>query len=389
MRPQIIFLLLVAAHACSGAARQIATFAGTGEKGYSGDNGPATQARLNNPFGIVKGPGGALYVCDTGNHVIRRIATNGIIATIAGTGKSGYSGDGGPALKAELNEPYEVRFDKAGNMYFVEMRNHVVRRVDAEKQTITTLAGTGKAGYSGDGGPASDAMLNQPHSIQFDSSGDLYISDILNHRIRRVDAASGIISTFGGTGAKEVTVDGANVSKTPLHGPRAIDFDSKGDMWIALREGNAVYRIDMKTGVIHHVAGTGQMWIAPRDAVYRVDAKTGAIQYVRGPEKTGPTPGTESAKKATFSGPKGISVGPDGIVYLAETETHMIVTINTRRETVEPFAGSGARGSGPDGDALKCRMARPHGVFVDTDGKVYIGDSEAHCVRVVLPAPSP
>jgi streptogramin lyase len=357
MRPQII-LLLVAAHVCSGAARQIATFAGTGEKGYSGDGGPATQARLNNPFGIVKGPGGALYVCDTGNHVIRRIATNGIIVTVAGTGKGGYSGDGAPALKAELNEPYEVRFDKTGNMYFVEMRNHVVRRVDAETQTITTLAGTGKAGYSGDGGPARSAMLNQPHSIQFDSRGDLYISDILNHRIRRVDAASGMISTFGGTGAKERTVDGAKVSKTPLHGPRAIDFDANGDMWIALREGNAVYRVEMKTGSIHHVAGTG---------------------------RRGSTIKAGSAKKATFSGPKGISVGPDGIVYLAETETHMIVTIDTRRETVEPFAGSGARGHGPDGDALQCRMARPHGVFVDTDGSVYIGDSEAHCVRVVLP----
>jgi hypothetical protein len=358
MWPQIIFLL-AAAHLCSGAVRQIATVAGTGEKGYAGDGGPATQARLNNPFGIVKGPGAALYVCDTGNHVIRRIATNGLITTVAGTGKGGYSGDGGPALKAELNEPYEMRFDKAGNMYFVEMRNHVVRRVDAHTQTITTLAGTGKAGYSGDGAPARSAMLNQPHSIQLDSRGDLYISDILNHRIRRVDAASGIISTFGGTGARDGTADRAKVSETPLHGPRAIDFDANGDMWIALREGNAVYRVDMKTGVIHHVAGTG---------------------------KRGSTTKPDLAKNANFSGPKGITVGPDGVVYLAETETHMILTINTGRETVEPFAGSGTRGSGPDGDALKCRMARPHGVFVDADGSVYIGDSEAHCVRVVRPS---
>jgi len=355
---QAIFLL-VAACVCSGAQRQIVTFAGTGEKGYTGDGGPATQAQLNNPFGIVKGPGGALYVCDTGNHVIRRIATNGLITTVAGTGKDGYSGDRGPALKAELNEPYEVRFDKAGNMYFVEMRNHVVRRVDAETQTIATLAGTGKAGYSGDGGPARSAMLNQPHSIQLDSRGDLYISDILNHRIRRVDAASGMILTFGGTGAKEGTADGAKVEETPLHGPRAIDFDANGDMWIALREGNAVYRVDMKTGTIHHVAGTG---------------------------KSGSTTRLEAAKRANFAGPKGISVGPDGVVYLAETETHMILTINPGRETVAPFAGSGARGNGPDGPALECRMARPHGVFADTDGSVFIGDSEAHRVRVVRPS---
>jgi len=358
MRPQILFLL-VAACVCNGAARHIATVAGTGEKGYAGDGGPATQARLNNPFGIVKGPGDELYVCDTGNHAIRRIATNGLITTVAGTGKAGYSGDRGPALKAELNEPYEVRFDKAGNMYFVEMRNHVVRRVDALTQTITTLAGTGKAGYSGDGGSARSAMLNQPHSIQLDPHGDLYISDILNHRIRRVDATSGMIFTFGGTGAKESTVDRAKVGETPLHGPRAIDFDANGDMWIALREGNAVYRVDMRTGVIHHVAGTGQR---------------------------GSTTNLQSAKRATFSGPKGISAGPNRVVYLAETETHMILAINTQQQTVEPLAGSGMRGDGPDGDALNCRMARPHGVFADTDGSVYIGDSEAHRVRVVRPS---
>jgi streptogramin lyase len=350
-----IVSVLVLASVCEGAQRQIATFAGTGEKGYSGDGGPAAQAKLNNPFGVVKGPDGAIYVCDMGNHAIRRIGANGIITTVAGTGKAGYSGDGRRADKAELNEPYEVRFDKSGNMYFVEMRNHIVRRIDAKTQVITTVAGTGKAGFSGDGGPARAAMLNQPHSIQFDPRGDLYICDILNHRIRRVDA-SGKIFTFGGTGAKARTVEGTNITTTPLHGPRAIDFDNQGDMWLALREGNAVYRIDMKTGVIFHVAGTGE---------------------------SGATRKLEPAKKAAFSGPKGISIGPDGIVYLADTETHTILAINRQRETVEPFAGSGTRGDGPDGDPLNCRMARPHGVFADADGSIYIGDSEAHRVRLV------
>lgn len=349
-------ILIAAAFVCSGASGQIATVAGTGEKGYSGDGGPAVEAKLNNPFGIVKGPGGALYICDTGNHAIRRVATNGIITTVAGIGKAGYSGDGGLASLAELNEPYEVRFDTEGNMYFVEMRNHIVRRVDAKTQIVTTVAGTGRAGFSGDGGPARAAMLNQPHSIQFDSRGDLYICDILNHRIRRVVSASGIITTFGGTGAKAATTDRSDIGKTPLHGPRAIDFDGKGDMWLALREGNAVYRIDMKSAVIFHVAGTGER---------------------------GSTRGVQPAKRATFSGPKGISVGPGGMIYLADTETHSILAIDPQRQTVEPFAGSGVRGDGPDGDALKCRMARPHGVFADSDGNVYIGDSEAHRVRVV------
>src|SRR5687768_7721732 len=184
---QIVLMLLVAASMCNGAQRQIVTFAGTGHKGYAGDGGPAAKAQLNNPFGIVKGPDGAIYVCDTGNHVIRRIAADGLITTVAGSGKAGYSGDDGPATKAELNEPYEVRFDQEGNMYFVEMRNHIVRRVDLHTQIITTVAGNGKAGFAGDGRAARSAMLNQPHSIQFDTQGNLYICDILNHRIRRVD----------------------------------------------------------------------------------------------------------------------------------------------------------------------------------------------------------
>jgi streptogramin lyase len=253
------------AHPCGGARAPgamratpaIATVAGTGTAGYSGDGGPAARAELDQPFGIVRGPEGALYICDTNNHRIRKVDRRGVISTVAGTGQKGYAGDGGPARAAQLNEPYEVRFDRAGNLYFVERLNHTVRRVDAETGRISTLAGTGRAGFAGDGGPAAQAMMNQPHSIQFDGRGDLYICDILNHRVRKVDMKTGAIATFAGTGEKKATPDGAPIAGTPLHGPRAMDFDRRGDMWLALREGNAVYRLDLKAGLIHHVAGAG------------------------------------------------------------------------------------------------------------------------------------
>jgi streptogramin lyase len=340
----------------AAAARQITTFVGTGLAGYSGDNGSAGKAQLNNPYGITRGLDGALYICDMENHRIRKISRDGNITTVAGTGKRGYSGDGGPALKAELNEPYEVRFDKAGDMYIVEMQNHIVRRVDGRTKFISTVAGSGKEGFSGDGGLATEAELRQPHSIQFDGRGYLYICDIGNNRIRKADLSTGMISTFVGTGERLPTPDGAKLAHAPLNGPRAIDFDMDGNMWLALREGNAIYRLDLKAGTIHHVAGTGQKGFTGNG---------------------GPT------KQATLSGPKGISVAPDGNVYFADTESHSIRMIDVRKGTIELVAGTGDRGDGPEGDPLKCSLARPHGIFVDADGAIFIGDSENHRVRVI------
>jgi len=315
-------------------------------------------AQLNQPFGLCRGPDAALYFCDTNNHRIRRIAPDGVISTVAGSGKKGYGGDGGPATAAELNEPYEVRFRPgAGDMYFVEMRNNVVRRVSAADHTISTIAGIGKPGFSGDGGPANKAALNQPHSIQFSTDGaSLYVCDIGNHRIRRIDIGTGKISTFAGTGEKKPTPDGAPVSGTPLNGPRAIDFDKAGNLWVALREGNAIYKLDLGRGKIFHAAGTGKKGFGGNG---------------------GP------AKEATLSGPKGISVAPDGNVYFTDTESHSVRMIDLKRDTVELVAGTGERGDGPDGDPLRCRLARPHGVFVDADGAVFIGDTENHRIRLL------
>ncbi|MEO8429581.1 MAG: hypothetical protein ABI651_21010 [Verrucomicrobiota bacterium] len=349
-------LLLCALEPASAVETQISTFAGTGQAGYSGDGGPAEKARLNNPYGIARGPDGALYICDMENHVIRKVMRDGIISTVAGTGKPGYAGDGGPARQAELNEPYEIRFDRAGNMYFVEMKNCIVRRVDAKTQIISTVTGNGTAGFHGDGGLATEATLKQPHSIQLDRHGDLYICDIGNNRIRKVAMTSGIISTFAGTGEGTPPSDGAKIQGTPLYGPRAIDFDADGNMWLALRECNAVYKLDLRAGTIHHVAGAGQK---------------------------GFTGNGGPAKQATLSGPKGLSVAPNGDIYFTDTESHSVRMIDVAHGTLKLVAGTGERGDGPEGAPLKCRMSRPHGIFVDVDGAIFIGDSEAHRVRVI------
>ena len=338
-------------------AKTIRTIAGTGAAGFSGDGGPGEKGQIANPYGLVIGPGGALYFCEIDNHRIRRLdlKTNKL-STVAGSGNQGYSGDGGPALEADLNEPYEVRFDKQGNMYFVEMQNHLVRRVDAKTGIISTLAGTGQPGFSGDGGPATKAQFHRPHSIELDGQGSLYIADISNHRIRRVDLRKGAIETFAGTGKQDPAPDGAKVAGAPLNGPRTLAFGPRGDMFVALREGNTVYRIDMKKKTLHHIAGTGEK---------------------------GYTGEGGAAKKATLSGPKGISIGPDGGVYIADTESHTIRRIDLASGIITTIAGDGSRHDGPDGDPSKCGLARPHGVFVDNQGVVYIGDSENHRIRAV------
>jgi streptogramin lyase len=354
-----LLLLICLALCLSSRAAEIHTFSGTGAPDYSGDGGSALAAALRNPYGLCIGPDAALYICDMDNHVIRRIK-DGEIATVAGTGKRGYSGDGGPAPRAELNEPYEVRFDSAGNMLFVEMRNNIVRKIDARTQNISTIAGNGTSGFSGDGGLATRAQLNQPHSIQLDPRDNLYICDIGNHRIRRVDLRTGFVSTFAGTGEKKAPRDGVKFSQEPLFGPRAIDFDREGNLWLALREGNAIYKLNLATGTIYHIAGTGEQGF-----------KNGR------------------ANEATLSGPKGISVGSDQNIYFADTESHSIRRVNLQNGQVELVAGTGERGDGPDGDPLKCQFARPHGIFASRSGLIYVGDSENNRIRVISPGGQP
>lgn len=350
-------LLLAATMAVGGAeAWTVERRAGTGRPDGGSVEGKAAEVSLNNPFGVVRGPDGAWYFCEYDGQVIRRLDGEGRVTRVAGCGRRGGGGDGGPARDAEFNQPHEIRFDAEGNLHVADMQNHRIRRIDARTGIITTLAGTGEAGFSGDGGPAVAARLRQPHGIQFDATGRLYIGDIGNHRIRRVDPGTGIITTFAGTGERGPTPDGGRFASVPLNGPRAFDFDRSGGLWLALREGNRVYRLDVEKGTLHHVAGTGAKGF-------------------------GGNGGT--ARECQLSGPKGLAVGPDGAVYLADTESHSVRRIDPARGIIERVAGDGTKGDGPDGPAEGCRLARPHGIWVDPDGTVWVGDSENHCLRVI------
>ena len=342
-----------------GAGGTIMTVAGTGRAENNGASGPAHEFNIAQPFGVEFGPGADLYITEVGNHrVLRWDPETDVVTTVAGNGSQGYSGDGGPATEARLNEPYEVRFDTEGNMYFVEMKNHIVRRVDAKSRIISTVAGNGRQGFGGDGGPATQASLNNPHSIALDGRGGLYLADIGNHRIRRVDLRQGTIETVAGTGERELPQSGQAARGNPILGPRAL-FIADDVLWIALREGHSVWKMPLQSGVLTHVAGSGERGFSGDG---------------------GP------ARAATFDGPKGIALDVHGHVYVADTENQVIRRIDTARGTISTVAGSGPNTAGAGGDegpATAAQLNRPHGICIGPHGRLYIGDTLNHRVRKV------
>jgi hypothetical protein len=344
------------------AAGVIDTVAGTGEAGYSGNGGPATAARLNQPFHCELDGKGGLLIAEAFNHCIRKVdLKTGVITTVAGCGKKGYTGDGGPATQATMNEPYAVACDRAtGDLYVVDRLNAVIRKVDGKTGTMSTVAGTGKPGYSGDGGPAPKAQLREPNDCCLDGKGGLLIADVADWRVRRLDLKTGLITTFAGVGRKtdyktDDLRENGPAAEAVLVGPRAVCVDGRGTTYICLREGHAVRRVS--DGRIGTVAGTGKPGYAD-----------------------GQAPGT-----ATFRGPKAIRCGRAGLVYVVDTENHAIRVFSpdARVVFVRTVAG-GRQGSDGDGrDATKAGLDRPHGVAIDDDGTLYIADSNNHRVRRV------
>ena len=310
-------------------AWNITTVVGTGTQGHAGDGGPASRALLNNPFDIAFSFDADMIFSDTFNHCIRRVdSKTGIITNIAGTGERGFAGDGGPATKALLNEPYGVVVDCGGRIFFADRLNGRVRQIDAAGR-MTTLAGDG---------------LVEPNGLALDASQThLYIADVADHRVRVVDLTTGAMSTFAGTGEARHDGDGGPAEKAGIFGARAVAFAPDGALYAMERQGSCIRRI--RDGVIETVAGT------PGERGYAGDGG--------------------DARRAVFAAPKEMAVDTDGNIYVVDTENHAIRRIDGRTWIVDTIAGP-STGAG---------LARPHGAAVGPDGAIYIGDSETHRVR--------
>src|ERR1700720_1146527 len=224
----------------------ITTAVGAGEKGFAGDGGQAQAALLNGPFDVAFDVVSNLFFSDTFNHRMRRVdAGSGGVTTIAGNGEAGYGGDGGSAVRASLNEPYGIAIDRAGNIFVADRLNRRVRRIDAASGLIATLAGTGEAAYSGDGGPAAQAGLAEPNGLAFDmAQRHLYIADVADHRVRVVDLAAGTIATFAGTGKAEHSGDGGPAREAGVFGARAVKLGADRTVYILERQGSSLRAVD-------------------------------------------------------------------------------------------------------------------------------------------------
>ena len=309
----------------------ITTVAGGGA-GDLGDGGPATDANFSShPMRVTGDRTGNLFVADAHHARIRKIDTaSNTITTIAGCGVEGYSGDGGPAVSAQIASPHGAAVDQQGNIYIADLKNDRVRRVDASTGIITTVAGNGERGYSGDGGPATETMLASPIAVTAVPDGDLYIADHHNSRIRKVDAATGIITTVAGTGEQGFSGDGGPANQAAISLPRDIALDSNGNLYIADGANNRIRKVD-PNDTITTVAGTGR-------AEFSGDG--------------GP------AHKASLSMPYSIALDRDGNLYIVDTGNYRVRKIDKTTGIITTIAGNGSYGfSGDGGPAIDAPLA--------------------------------
>jgi uncharacterized membrane protein len=335
----------------------INTVAGNGAAGYSGDSGPATSAELNSPYGLAIDNAGDLFIADPANNRIRKVALGtGIISTAVGNGTAGYGGDNGPATSAELQLPVGVTVDSTGNLYIADEGNNVIRKVNASG-IITTVAGNNTEGYSGDNGLATSASLYAPSGVAVDSSGNLYIADTGNNRIREVAAATGIITTVAGTGAAGYSGDSGPAASAILNKPSAILEGTTGNLYI-LDTGNNVVRLVNTTGTITSVAGTGaagytgddgpatsatlhapyglnidssgNLYIADSgNNVVRMVSTAGIISTIAGNGAAGYSGDNGPATSATLNNPQGVTIDSQDNVYISDQNNNRVRELTT------------------------------------------------------------
>ncbi len=308
----------------------------------------ATQAKLSAPFAVDFNRQGVMFLVEMTGQRVKAIDAAGMLHTIAGTGEKGDSGDGESALRAKFNGMHHLAVAANGDIYVADTWNNRVRKIDAKSGSVTPFAGTGEKGFGGDGGPAAAAQFGGVYCLSITPSGDrLYLADLDNRRIRLVNLATGVVQTVAGNGQRGVPDDGADARQSPLVDPRAVAADDRGNVYILERSGDALRVVDA-TGKIRTVAGRG--------------AKDCQDEAGREPKP--------------LKGPKHLCIDREGNVLIADTENHMIRKYLPAKRQLIRIAGSGERGAaGLNGPPLEAQLNQPHGVYVHPSGELYIADS--------------
>jgi trimeric autotransporter adhesin len=342
----------------------INTVAGNGSRGDSGDSGLAISASLDYPCSIAFDTTGNIYIADTANHRIRKVTkSTGIITSVGGDGTQGYSGDDGPAASAVFSYPYGVSVGASGNIYIADTYNHRIRMVTKGTGIITTVAGNGTQGYSGDGGQATSAIFRYPCVVAIDASGNLLIADTFNNCIRMVTVSSGIITTVAGNGNSGYSGDGGPATSATLSYLYGATVDASGNIYIADTVNNRIRMVMKSTGIITTVAGDGS---------YGSSGDGGR------------------ATSARLSFPYGVTVDASGNIFIADSANNCIRMVTKSTGIISTVAGNRTAGySGDGGQALSATLSNPLFVALDTSINIYIADAGNDRIRVFELPPAP
>lgn len=393
----------------------ITTVAGNGTAAFTGDGGPATSACLSSPSGVMVDRSGTLWIADTNNHRIRAVTGTGVITTAVGNGVATFAGDGGSAISASLNGPWGVISDSTGNLYIADTNNNRIRKRVSGSWTINTIAGNGGSGaFSGDNGPATISSLNRPYGMSQDSSGNLYFADHWNHRIRKWAIGNGIITTVAGNGTATFGGDGGQANAASLYYPFDVTVDSSGNLYIADEFNDRIRKVAAGTGIITTVAGNGtrifggdgeiaisaslwaptgvavdsfgNLYIADygHNRIRKVSADTGIISTVAGNGTATFGGDGGSALSASLYAPIGVAVDNAGNLYIADSSNHRIRKVAADTGIITTVAGNGTASFGGDGGAATlAKLYYPNKVAVDSTGNLYIADTNNSRIRRV------